>query len=275
MLDLAALAPGLERRADGIWFARLRGPVSYPDGGNALCLQLEDRSFWFRHRNRCIVSVVRRFSPAGCLLDIGGGNGYVAKGLADAGMPCTVLEPGIDGAVAARARGLEQVICARLEESGLPDSSVAAAGMFDVLEHIEAETEALRQVHAMLRPGGCLFLTVPAYAFLHSADDIAAGHFRRYTRASLTGAVVRAGFRVAYMTYLFAPLPLPVFLLRTVPSLLGLRRGVDEQRQATEHTQGGLAAIIIDRLLEHEARRIAAGGTVPFGTSCLAVAVKD
>ena len=56
--DLPSLAPGLERRADGIWFARRQAPVSYPEHGNAACLQIEDRSFWFRHRNRCIASVV-------------------------------------------------------------------------------------------------------------------------------------------------------------------------------------------------------------------------
>jgi hypothetical protein len=44
------------------------------------------RSFWFLHRNRCIVSLVRRFAPDGRFLDIGGGNGYVARGLVAAGI---------------------------------------------------------------------------------------------------------------------------------------------------------------------------------------------
>jgi 2-polyprenyl-3-methyl-5-hydroxy-6-metoxy-1,4-benzoquinol methylase len=79
--------------------------------------------------------------------------------------------------------------------------------MFDVLEHIENEAAALQQVHAPLRPGGLLFLTVPANAFLHSADDVAADHFRRYTLRRLTRAVVGSGFRPEYSTYLFAPLP--------------------------------------------------------------------
>ncbi len=90
-LDLASLAPGLERRDDGLWFARRQASVSYPAHGNAACLAVEDRSFWFRHRNRCIVSLVRRFPPDGPLLDIGGGNGYVAKSLAVAGIPCVLV----------------------------------------------------------------------------------------------------------------------------------------------------------------------------------------
>ena len=191
--DLSSLAPGLEHGPDGIWFAPRQAPVSYPEHGNAACLQVEDRSFWFRHRNRCIASVVRRFAPEGALLDIGGGNGYVSKGLTEAGIACALLEPGIDGAVAARARGVDPVICARLEDIGLAPGSLSAAGMFDVLEHIEDEADALEQVHALLRPGGPLLLTVPAYAFLHSADDVAAGHFRRYTLRSLTRAVTDCG----------------------------------------------------------------------------------
>jgi SAM-dependent methyltransferase len=274
-LDLASLAPDLECRADGIWFARRQAPVSYPAQGNAACLQVEDRSFWFRHRNRCIASMVRRFAQQGTFLDIGGGNGYVATGLVQAGISCALLEPGIDGALAARARGVDPVICARLEDMGMAPASIAAAGMFDVLEHIENEAGALRQVHSLLRPGGHLFLTVPAYPFLHSADDVAAGHFRRYTLTSLARAVVQTGFRMEHATYMFVPLPPLVFVLRTIPSLLGLRQGVDEQRQAAEHAPKRLAAWLMDRLLDIEARRIEAGRHVPVGTSCLAVAVAE
>jgi SAM-dependent methyltransferase len=274
-LDLISLAPGLECRADGIWFARRQGRISYPAHGNAACLQIEDRSFWFRHRNRCITSLVRRFVPQGTFLDIGGGNGYVAKGLEQAGVSCALLEPGIDGAVSARRRGIDPVICARLEDVGMAPSSIAAAGMFDVLEHIEDEAGALRQVRTLLRPGGRVFLTVPAYAFLHSADDVAAGHFRRYTLAGLTRSLRHAGFRMEHATYIFAPLPPLVFLLRTVPSRLGLRQGVDDQTQAAEHAPDGLAARLINRLLDVEAQRIEAGRVIPFGTSCLAAAVAD
>ena len=273
-LDLARLAPSLECGPDGIWFARRPAPVSYPVDGNATCLQVEDHSFWFRHRNRCVVSMVRRFAPQGLFLDIGGGNGYVASGLVQAGISCALLEPGIDGALMARRRGVDPVICARLEDCGLPPNSIATAGMFDVLEHIEDEVGALRLVHALLRPGGRLFLTVPAYAFLHSADDVAAGHFRRYTLARLARAVTAAGFKMEHATYLFAPLPPLVFLRRTIPSLLRLRQGADAHHQTAEHAPGGLVGRLMDGLLDIEGRRIEAGDSVPFGTSCLAVGIR-
>jgi hypothetical protein len=166
------------------------------------------------------------------------------------------------------------VICARLEDMQLSAATVSAAGMFDVLEHIEDEAAALGHVHTVLSPGGRLFLTVPAYQFLFSVDDVAAGHFRRYTISSLARALERARFRVEFASYIFAPLPPLVFALRTVPSWLGLRRGADPERDAAEQAPSGIAVRLMDRLLASELKQIEAGRPLPFGLSCLCVAHK-
>lgn len=274
-LDLTSLAPALELREPGIWFARAQSEISYPAHGNAACLAVEDRSFWFRHRNRCIISVVRRFAHNVGFLDIGGGNGFVSRGLADSGIACALIEPGIEGALAAHARRIDPVICARLEDSGLPPATVSAAGMFDVLEHIEDETAVLSQVRTLLVSGGRLFLTVPAYSFLLSADDIAAGHFRRYTLSSLSRALAKARFHVEFASYIFAPLPPIIFVVRTLPTRLRLRQGADPERDAAEHAPNGLAARLMALMLDAEYKRIKAGHTVPAGGSCLCVAVTD
>jgi SAM-dependent methyltransferase len=272
--DFVSLASTLTRRDPGIWFSRRSASVSYPASGNAECLVVEERSFWFRHRNCCIVSLVRRYPPKGCFLDIGGGNGFVSKGLTAAGFACALLEPGIDGALAAHARGIDPVICARLEDAALPAASFAAAGMFDVLEHIEDEGAVLREVHRLLAPNGHLFLTVPAYQFLFSVDDVAAGHYRRYTISTLSRALDRSGFCAKFASYIFAPLPPIIFLLRTAPSKFGLRRGHDPERDAAEHAPGGVAARIMDRMLAAEVKRIEAGQSLAFGGSCICVAEK-
>jgi SAM-dependent methyltransferase len=273
--DLKSFTSCLERRDDGLWWGREHPSVSYPAHGNAHYLEVEDRSFWFRHRNRCITSLVKRFSPHERFLDIGGGNGYVAKGLVDVGIDCVLVEPGVDGARAALARGVDPVICARLEDAGLPAASFGAAGMFDVLEHIEDDAAALRHIREVLRPGGRLYLTVPAYKFLWSHDDVLAGHFRRYRLSDLTRLLAAVGFRIEFSSYIFAPLPPLVFMLRSVPSLLGGRREADPQRDNKEHTPGRIQAQIMDQLLAMEFNRIDSGNTLPFGGSCLCVAVRD
>jgi SAM-dependent methyltransferase len=56
----------------------------------------------------------------------------------------------------------------------------------NVLEHIEADEEALRHMLALLAPGGTLFLLVPAHPALFTEFDKEAGHFRRYTKGDLT-----------------------------------------------------------------------------------------
>jgi hypothetical protein len=274
-LDPIFLSPAFERRDSGIWFARRRAThVSYPTHGNAACLAVEEQSFWFRHRNRCIVSLVRRFPPDGLFLDVGGGNGFVAKGLITAGFDCALVEPGFDGALAAHARGIDPVICARLEDLESVKANFAAAGLFDVLEHIEDEAAALRRVHGLLSQRGRLFVTVPAYQFLFSVDDTTAGHFRRYTISSLLRTLNRSGFRIEFASYIFAPLPPLVFLFRTAPSRFGLRNWVDCNRDAAEHTSTGIAAWLMDRLLAAEFKRFEAGRPVAFGGSCLCVAAK-
>lgn len=276
-LDLATLAPSLEQRQPGLWFARQDGAaVSYPSHGNVACLAVEDRSFWFRHRNRVITEFVKQFHRAGgTFLDVGGGNGFVAQALISAGIHCILVEPGIDGALAARSRGVDPVVCARLEDSNLPAGCAASVGLFDVLEHIEDEAAALKLIRSLLESSGRLFLTVPAYQFLYSSEDRAAGHFRRYTLPQLHRVLANSNFRIEFSSYIFSPLPLLIFLSRTIPTRLGMRDGERREIAGSEHTLRGPAAWAMDRMLDLELRRLRAGKRCLLGGSCLCVAVKE
>jgi len=271
---LSSLAPDLEYRPPGIWFARMTGTISYPDHGNEAYAQIEDASFWFRHRNRCIGRVVRRWHSDGQFLDVGGGNGYVARGLQQAGLDCILLEPGLAGALVARERGIEKVVCARLEDARFRAASVPAAGLFDVLEHIEDDVAHLQEIHRILKPGGHLFLTVPAFQMLFSPEDTSVGHFRRYTRATLEAVLLAAGFRVAYGTYLFWPLPLPVFLFRTVPGCFGSRKVGSIEQAAADHAPSKVMSRLMDRALDWEYAMIDRGRRIPIGSSCLVAATR-
>jgi len=222
-----------------------------------------------------IEEFVKRFHRGGMFLDIGGGNGYVAKALISAGIHCALIEPGPDGAFAARARGVDPVICAPLESVGLPAGCAASIGMFDVLEHIEDEAAALELIRSLLEPSGRLFLTVPAYQFLQSSEDDIAGHFRRYTIPRLSRVLAGNGFRIEFSTYFFAPLPPLIFFLRTMPTRLGIHRKETEKTAGSEHVPGGPAAWAMDRMLDLELRRLRGGKRWPFGGSCLCVAVKE
>jgi len=268
-VNVQDVARNLELGADGIWFSKGNATVSYPAHGNDACFEIEDHSFWFQHRNRCIASIVRGFPPAGALFDLGGGNGFVSLGLQQAGWRSIVVEPGHAGAVNARKRGLPNVVCATLEDAGFRAHSIPAAGLFDVLEHIADDRHFLRVLRELLIPGGRVYLTVPAYSWLWSAEDVAAGHFRRYTRASLASVLRQSGFEVEFASYIFSPLPLPILVSRTIPSLLGRRKAGNVDQAIREHRSGSNMASAV---FEWELRRLDRKKTIPAGGSCLVVA---
>jgi SAM-dependent methyltransferase len=89
---------------------------------------------------------------------------------------------------------------------------------FDLLEHLQKERAALKEWMRVLKPGGLLVLTVPAYQWLWSDHDRALGHKRRYTKASLEKSLRGARFKVLFLTYynflLFFVLALHRFLNR-------------------------------------------------------------
>jgi hypothetical protein len=55
------------RNENGIYFSGAAFPVSYPEYGNDIFFTVEDESYWFSHRNRCIIEMIRKFRPAGSL----------------------------------------------------------------------------------------------------------------------------------------------------------------------------------------------------------------
>ncbi len=257
----------------GYWVAEEAEDVSYPEQGHGLCFEVEDESFWFRHRNAVIVEVLRRFPPSGPVFDVGGGNGYVSSGLERAGFATVLVEPGRIGAENARRRGVSNVICATVESAGFEPRSLDAIGLFDVVEHIEDDAAFLASLQRLMAPGGRIYLTVPAFQGLWSSEDEFAGHHRRYTKKTLARVLRGAGFEIEYLTYLFWFLPLPVLMFRTIPSWFGARHEPSLQSARREHAGGkGPIDRLVGRSLAWELAKVARGKSLPIGGSCLAVA---
>lgn len=79
-----------------------------------------------------------------------------------------------------------------LDESSSVESVVA----INVLEHIEDDEAALKALARLVAPGGTIVLWVPAYQALYGDFDRKVGHVRRYTPATMRGAVEAAGLTV-------------------------------------------------------------------------------
>jgi hypothetical protein len=258
----------------GIWYTKSDAAISYPEDGNSLSYQLEENSWWFRNRNRLIVSLIQKYSSGKLFWDIGGGNGFVSKGLQNSGQHVVLVEPGREGAVNARKREIQHVICATLEQSGIAPDSIEAAGLFDVVEHIENDVSFLKTIAASMVKGGILYITVPAYQFLWSTDDDYAGHFRRYTIRSLRKALLEAGFEPIQETYFYSILIFPIFIARTL-SQRQKNQKADEvgtiEKAQSEHVSSSFVNTIMDGLWALERRLIGWGIRIPFGASCLVV----
>src|SRR6202021_939147 len=72
---------------------------------------------------------------------------------------------------------------------------------FNVIEHVNDDSEALQNCRFLLKSGGTLIVLVPAYQFLFSDIDKALGHHRRYTSAKLGSILQEQGFRIIERKY--------------------------------------------------------------------------
>jgi SAM-dependent methyltransferase len=270
--DIAQIAKGLCLGTDGIWHSSQTLYLSYPDEAHDLCYELEDRSFWFHHRSKCILSVLKSYPSSGTIFDIGGGNGFNTREFLKNGIDAVLVEPGASGVKNAYDRGLKNIIHATVEQCEFLPDTLPAVSLFDVLEHIENDEAFLKTVINLLSPGGRLYLTVPAWKILWSDEDVYAGHFRRYTSRSLKELLLKCGYSVEFRSYFFWILPLPIFLFRVLPTLIGLRKQQKGSKMREEVGSNGLMSRIVSFLIRKELWFISKRISVPFGSSCFIVA---
>ncbi|HYD80941.1 MAG TPA: class I SAM-dependent methyltransferase [Paucimonas sp.] len=148
--------------------------------------------------NRFLLSLIRRHARrTDAIVDFGSGIGTFARELRDNGYRVHCIEPDAAQAAVISAAGLP--VSASL--AALQDDSVDYLYTLNVLEHIEDDGAALRELRAKLKPDGKLLVYVPAFQVLYSSMDRKVGHFRRYTRRELTGKLRQAGFHVTTARY--------------------------------------------------------------------------
>lgn len=273
-MNIEKLTKNLTLSTDEIWVSQKTSKVDFPEDGHEDCYQVESESFWFEHRNNSLVTAIKNFPPSGEIFDIGAGNGYVAQALEKNGFSTVALEPGIVGARNAKNKGLT-VICSTLEDANFFPNSISAVGLFDVLEHIKDDTKFLAQLKDLLKPEGKLYLTVPAYNILWSVEDEITGHYRRYNLRNLVVQLKAIGYKIEYSTYFFSFLPIPIFLLRTIPSKLGWRQEGNLETTEKEHKPNlGVIRSLLDSYLSLELKLINGQKYIPIGGSCLVIAKK-
>lgn len=195
------------------------------------------------------------------VLEVGAGMGVLSEQLASAGLERLVLAD-TEEYFLAHLRdafgGRQDVEVVEVALPGPVDIGrpVESAVAMNVLEHIEDDVAALRDLAAAVRPGGTVVLWVPAYMRLYGEFDRKLGHVRRYTPTTMRATAERAG--------------LSVRLVRPVNLLGGLAWWAAVRRGGVDRPNPRLAALY-DSVLVPASRALERIVTPPFGQSVLCV----
>src|SRR5919205_1940599 len=156
--------------------------------------ELEDRHWWYRERRALVARAIRDLRP-GVALDVGAAGGGNTRVLQAAGWSAAALEYGEEGARVCFERGIP-VLRGDATRLPLAPASLDLVVAYDVLEHIDDDATAAKEVFELLRPGGLFLVAVPCDPGLWSAHDEAVGHVRRYTRPELLSLLAGGGLRI-------------------------------------------------------------------------------
>jgi SAM-dependent methyltransferase len=228
----------------------------------------EDRHWWYRGRRIVLERVLAdlRLPARARILDAGCGSGRNMVEFARHGA-VTGVELADASVELARERGAGEVVAGSVLEMPFEADSFDLAASLDVIEHLEDDLAALRELRRVVAPGGSLLITVPAYQWLWSGHDEVNHHFRRYTRRSLQRVAEQAGWQQVRTTY-FNSLLLPAAILLRV---------LDRFNRKTTESSLDLWVPpeplnwLLERPLSLEAAMIGRGGRIPAGLSLLAV----
>lgn len=190
-------------------------------------LELERTHWWFRGRRTVYLGLLRHHlagrRPAR-ILDLGCGMGGFLEELSRIGDHVYPSDIDLTSLGQCRERGFPDGVIASGYQLPYADESFDLVCLFDAIEHVEDDERAMREVQRVLRPGGHVLVSVPAYQFLYANNDRVAGHYRRYDRKMLRRVFEQAGLEVQRNTHtnvLLFPLILPVVLaIKTLEKLL-------------------------------------------------------
>jgi SAM-dependent methyltransferase len=188
-------------------------------------------SGWLRYD--LVERVLRGLDGVETILEVGAGMGAVGARLAR-GHRYVGVEPDPQSCEVAQRRvaksGTGSVLSGGV--SALPaDFHADLVCAFEVLEHVEDDKGELLRWAELLRPGGALIISVPAWQRRFGPSDRKVGHLRRYDRSHLVSLLGEAGFvHVRLLTYGF-----PVgYLLQPAWNLLARR--ADPSTSVAERT---------------------------------------
>jgi SAM-dependent methyltransferase len=230
--------------------------------------KIESTHWWFVERRRLFAGLIRECElPADArVVDIGTGTGANLRLLKQIGFTnVTGIEPSEDAARWCAEKGLGEVRSGDVRARPLPDQSVDLVVATDVVEHVDEDQGAVSEIYRVLRPGGIVLFTVPAFPSLWGLQDEVSHHYRRYRMGPFLKMLDEAKFQVTNKFYFNYILFLPIFLARQLIRVLKIR--LDSENEVNSPLLNFLLGIVF-RLDVTTAPYF----HPPFGVSILALA---
>jgi SAM-dependent methyltransferase len=160
-----------------------------------------------------------------------------------------------------------------------PDNTFNAVTALDVIEHNEDDLAILTDSHRVLKPGGHMIITVPAFMWLWTHNDDLNAHVRRYTARELRQKLTQTGFevnRITYNNFFIFPLAAFLLLIRQASGAkpeLASHHVDDEEYQVEMEPTSPTVNNVLTQVGKVEAGLISKIN-LPFGTSLIAIAEK-
>lgn len=238
--------------------------------------ELEETFWWFagmRQITDAVLSAPLRNISALQILDAGCGAGYNIAHYASLGSPQVFGLDLSEHAISwVRKRGIRKVTRASVTEIPYASASFDVVLSFDVIcqgEHPPVD-DGLREMQRILKPGGSLFVRVPAFSWMRSSHDVEVDTNRRFTRRELVRELSKAGLNVEWISYANCIL-FPVVVLRRMLKSVGIGRGSD-----VRPLPGALGWVnpVFQGILGFEASLFKRHVALPFGLSLVCLARK-
>jgi ubiquinone/menaquinone biosynthesis C-methylase UbiE len=230
--------------------------------------ELEDHYWWFVARRELALSLLKQYGLSHpTILDIGCGTGVVLSELEKLGT-ATGFDYSEHALDFCRKRGLKRLVQGDAHRLPFADATFDAVIGLDVFEHLERDEEAFRQVQRILKPGGILILSVPAFMSLWGPHDVALMHFRRYRKNEVARKLRAAGLRPIKLSY-------SVFLLFPLVAVIRFferrRKGPAQANLPDIPSWMNRALIWLQRFEQTLTRFV----NLPWGSSVICVAKRD
>ena len=109
--------------------------------------------------------LILKLAEGKTVLDVGCGSGHLSKTLTEKGHSVVAIDCDWKAVGIAKKKGIRAFVSDINEWNS--DEKFDCIILGDVLEHIEDDKSALKKVHDMLEPNGCIVANVPAYQALY------------------------------------------------------------------------------------------------------------